>query len=327
MLKVGIWGLGLIAKAHVAAYMVLKENYPIKLVAACDTDDRAFAEIALANNAIDINKYNYIDEMLKSESLDIIDICLPTSLHVEAALKMLQNGYHVLLEKPMGLSSAESLKLLNASQKTDKVFMVGQCLRFYPEYQYLKRIIEEKQYGQVLTAYFERLSMTPKRRGENWLLNYEKSGGCLFDVHIHDVDMVRYLFGEPKAVSAQANHVLSRYDSVNTRFIYDDKQVVALADWTLKPSFGFKPMFRVSFEQATVIYDNYSLRVYKEKEFFTPTIEKGKGIEKEIEYFIELITKGRENTENRPEDSFKTIELLECIRSSADENGKLVLWV
>ena len=69
---------------------------------ACDTDDRAFAEIALANNAIDINKYNDIDEMLKSESLDIIDICLPTSLHVEAALKMLQNGYMFYLRSLWG---------------------------------------------------------------------------------------------------------------------------------------------------------------------------------------------------------------------------------
>jgi predicted dehydrogenase len=326
MFKVGIWGLGLIAKDHVAAYMSLKEDYPIQLVAVCDIDNKAFEEMALANNIKNVNKYNDIDKMLEREKLDIIDICLPTSLHVEAALKMLQKGYHVLLEKPMGLSSAESIKLLDASKKSDKVFMVGQCLRFYPEYQYLKKIIQEKRYGQVLTAYLERLSMTPKRRGENWLLDYERSGGCLFDVHIHDVDIVRYLFGEPKSVSAQARHVLSRYDSVNTRFIYADKQVMALADWTLKPSFGFKPMFRVSFEEATVIYDNYSLKVYREDESFTPNIEKGKGIEREIEYFIKLITKKCENTENRPEDSFKTIELLECIRSSADENGKLVLW-
>ncbi len=325
MLKAGILGVGMIAGAHISAYHTLKENgAPVRLVAACDIDAEAFSEVKNFTKApLDFNKYDSLETMLKSEELDIIDICLPTFKHTDATVDMLGRGYHVLCEKPMALNAKDCDIMLGALSAAKGQLMIGQCLRFFPQYQYLKELIDDKRYGKVVSAYFERLSRRPERRGENWLINSEKSGGCLLDVHIHDIDITRYLFGEPKSVSANAGHGVSRYSSVTTHLQYDDMLITASADWSLTPAFGFMPRFYVSFENATVVFENYTLTVHADTSF-TPELDKTPGITKEIEYFVDIITNSKENTVLPPADSRRTVELMEVIKKSADSGGQRV---
>jgi predicted dehydrogenase len=76
------------------------------------------------------------------------------------------------------------------------------------------------------------------------------------DLHIHDVDMVRFLFGEPESVSAVTYDDVTKWQVVNSRFYYPDKMIVATGTWDEANTVKFKAEFRVRFETASVILEN-----------------------------------------------------------------------
>ena len=165
----------------------------------------------------------------------------------------------------------------------------------------------------------------PLPRYQNWYMNYEKSGGALLDLHIHDIDMVRYLFGEPGAVSAVCVHRTSRYDLVNTRFIYEDGPVTnATGDWSNANNFRFKHGYRVNFERATVEFVDGEVTVYNGKGIEKPYLGRIDGITNEIEYYYNIIAKGQKNAVNPPESAALSVRLAERIKESCDRGGAIV---
>ena len=97
--------------------------------------------------------YTSIDEMLEKEELDILDICLPTYLHVPTAVKAMKKGIHVLSEKPISLKE-EDIELAYSTAKENNVcFMIAQVLRFWPEYELIKELYDSGKYGKLLSGY------------------------------------------------------------------------------------------------------------------------------------------------------------------------------
>jgi predicted dehydrogenase len=108
MLRVALIGFGGIAQSsHLPAYRNLQERGKVKLVAACDIDPKRFStkmEINIGSaedeEQMDFNKYSNWEEMLAQEEVDMVDICLPTFLHAEIAIELLNRGYNVLCSSP-----------------------------------------------------------------------------------------------------------------------------------------------------------------------------------------------------------------------------------
>ncbi|NLM79108.1 MAG: Gfo/Idh/MocA family oxidoreductase [Ruminococcaceae bacterium] len=333
MIKVGFIGFGGIAQAHRAAYDNLaKKGVPVSLVSACDIDPEQFTkriEINLGVAKVDESRklatYTDLEEMLAKENLDMIDICLPTFLHAPYAIDMLKRGYHVLSEKPMARTSALCLDMVAAAKQAKGNLMIGQCLRFFPQYEYLKKIVDEQTYGRVISARFSRLSGPPIWAWQNWFMDYERSGGCLLDMHIHDLDMARYLFGEPQAVSCRTQDVQSRMDVVHSVLFYEDIPVVAVGDWSMD-GYPFSAGYMVGFEKATVIFEQNLVKVYpRSGEAFQIDMDyEVAGIEREIEYFIGLIENGGKNDRNPPESAARSVMLAEALRDSALAGGKRI---
>ncbi|WP_331436739.1 Gfo/Idh/MocA family protein [Gordoniibacillus kamchatkensis] len=272
MLTIGLIGLGFMGKTHLETYLRLeREGLPIRVAALCDIDAEklegrsAGGNIDTGGAAIDYDrfaKYVSVEDMLQNEQLDMVDIALPTYLHKDVTVQCLNSGVHVLCEKPMALSSDECDAMIHAAEKNGKQLMIGQCLRFWPAYEYLKAAVDEGTYGKVTGGYFFRGGSTPT--WGPWLLEKEKSGGALVDMHVHDIDMIHWLFGKPEAVSAQARNVIpgSGYDIVSAHYKYADGKVVgAQADWTLQGDFGFEMSFRVNFERGNIVFGGSGLRV------------------------------------------------------------------
>jgi len=333
LIKVGMIGFGGIARLHKAAYDALEENgYNVKLVAVCDTSMEQFTKknsinisVDEGNGTHDFNKYSVLEEMLANEELDIIDICVPTMLHATLACKMLSLGYNVMSEKPMARTYEQCLEMLEAKNKSGKKLMIGQCVRFIPDYMYLKELVESKKYGNVRTAYFHRLSSPPTWGFKNWLLDPEKSGGCLLDMHIHDLDFARYAFGEPNAVSCTAAEVNAEYDSVQSRLYYDGFTVEATGDWGLSPNYDFSAGFRVNFEAATVELKDGVVTVYPfEGEKFIPEYDKTDYFYNELRYLVSIVRGEKENIVNPPESAAMSVKLAETLRKSADEKGRII---
>ena len=330
MLNAAMIGFGGIAQAHKKGYDFLEKEGKLKLVAACDIRNEVFekqVEINLKNDvpatANTFHQYTDLDEMLANEKIDFVDICVPTPFHPEIAIKMLNKGYHVLSEKPMALSSDACNTMLEAEKKSGKHFMIAQCLRFFPEYEYLKDCIEGNTFGKVLSAFFSRLSPPPLWGWENWFMNPELSGGCITDLHIHDIDIVRYLFGEPEAVSCRASHSVSAYDTVQTALFYGETPITAVGDWTLS-KIPFSASYRVDFENATVCFEGGKVTVYpkNEQEPFSPSIPNISGYTAEISYFCDVILGKTENTKNPASSAARSIRLIELMKKSADMGGE-----
>lgn len=337
MLKVGLVGIGFMGRGHLDNYIRLeKEGAPVKLVAVCDIDPEKFkgkfipGNIDVGNNKYDFSKYHLytdVDQMLENEELDYIDTPVPTYLHPEIAVKALNRGLNVLCEKPMALSSQLCAKMIEAAEKNGRKLMIAQCLRFWPAYEYLKECVDDGRYGSVISGFFFRGGAAPQWSYQDWYFDKNKSGGCLFDQHIHDVDTINWLFGKPKAVSTIAKNVIKGggYDAVSTNYLFDDGKVIsAQDDWTLNGDCGFEMRFRVNFEKASLLYENGKFHVYPNgAKGFVPDIPADDGYYREIKYFIDSLTNDTPIETSAPQSTMQTIKIAEAERASADNRGRI----
>ncbi len=332
MIRVGMIGFGGIAQsAHLKPYLELESIGDVKIVAVCDVDPEKFekkveinigaADVSLSS---DVKKYTDWHEMLEKEELDMVDICAPTFLHKEITIGALESGVNVLCEKPMSLNYENCKEMCDAAILAGKKLMIGQCLRFSPEYVYLKKLVDKSTYGRALSGIFQRLSPPPVWGWDNWFMDYSRSGGCVTDLHIHDIDITRYIWGDPKEVSCCSADAIAKKAIAHSRLMYDNFSITAIGNWS-RQGIPFSFGYEIAFEKATVICDNGKITVHPHnEEEFSPELKKVSSYAAEIEYFIDCITNGKENTENRPEDSALTVKLVETLIESSEKNGKFV---
>ena len=132
--------------------------------------------------------------------MELADICAPTYLHKALALEAFGRGLHVITEKPVALSLADAQEMYEAADRAGKQLYVAQVLQFTREVETLHEVIRDERYGKPLDACFERLSARPGWVQGSWLFQKEKSGLLPFDLHIHDLDMMVSVFGEPQSM-------------------------------------------------------------------------------------------------------------------------------
>jgi len=340
-MKVGLIGIGFMGRGHLDQYIRLAgENSSIQLTAICDIDEQKFngiftpveGNMDIGSKSYDFSAYRlYTDyrEMLEKEELDYADIALPTYLHCEAAVYALEYGVHVLCEKPMAMRAEDCRRMIAAAEDNGKKLMIGQCLRFWPVYEYLKECVDDARYGKVICAYFFRGGGTPKWSFEDWLVKRDKSGGCLLDQHVHDIDMINYLFGLPKGVCTSAVNVVpgSGWDAVSTNYLYDGMVVNAQDDWNLQGGFGFEMVYRVNFEKASLILDRKGALTVNPNDGrpFTPELAPDDGYRREILYFADCVEHDKPITVAAPHSTMETIRLAECEQLSADNGAGIVM--
>ena len=324
MLNAAIIGFGGIAQAHRQGYEALEKAGKVRLACAYDINPEAFEKtvaINISNGAgtakDSVNFYTDLEEMLSKEKIDFIDICAPTYLHKELTVKMLRRGYNVLCEKPMSLSSADCEEMIATAKACGKHLMIGQVLRFYPAFEYIKEAIEDGRYGKVLNASFSRLSTPPTWGWDNWFMDPNRSGGCIIDLHVHDVDMIRYLFGEPEGVYCRASTSFCVNDVVHSTFIFGDLPVTAVGDWT-QVGVPFTAIAHFGFEKATAVVNLDKLTVYP-KDGIDPievALDTAAPFAREISYFVDVVTGDVKNEKNPPESAAKTVKLVETMCES-----------
>ena len=334
-LKVALIGFGGIARAHYAGYRILEEKQvPISIVAVCDCDPAQFERAVPINRATEqarlpshIHTYTDIDSLLSNEDFDMADICLPSYLHKEFSVKMLRAGKHVLCEKPMALSFKDCEEMIAASRESGKKLMIAQCLRFAPEYLYLKKAIDENTFGRLKRIEMNRLCAHPMWGFENWFTYTEKSGGCILDMHIHDVDMARFLFGEPQAVSAVTTDGITRWETVNTRLHFSDVTAIINGSWGETSGTEFVGSYYAVFEKASVYTKAGKLYVHPNDGEASELQPEGIDMyAREIEYFFEMLMGIHQNDVNPPESAAETVRVIEALRESSALGGEKIAY-
>lgn len=303
MLKIGIVGVGGISGAHIEAW---KKIDAVNIVAMCDV---RLEQMALYDA---VTKYTDINEMLRKEELDILDVIVPTYLHKEIVLKALEKGIHVLCEKPISLEVEDVKTIYEVAERNQVNFMVAQVIRFWPEYVKLREIHNSGKYGKLLSGTMKRLSSKPKWSRNNGELDLQRSGGVPYDLHIHDLDFMVYTFGNPKHI---VSHWLHRpeQDYLNVIYEYDDFAVATEASW-YAAKYPFRAEFRFLYEGALVTMEGGKMIVYEnDGSIVNLSLIKTSGYFNEIQYFTDCIINNRKPTLIKPEELESVIRILNNI--------------
>jgi predicted dehydrogenase len=185
-LRFGICGLGFMGRTY---FRYLRENPRAQVVAVCDKnpDVRSGCWQATGNldpsapervDLHDMARYARPEELIADPRVEVVAITLPTPLHAASTVKALEAGKHVICEKPMAPTLEECDRMIAAARACGRTLMVAQCIRFWPQYEAIKALVEEGRIGPVRFAKLARLSCPPTYSDGNWLLDGAASGGC-----------------------------------------------------------------------------------------------------------------------------------------------------
>ena len=251
MLKIGLVGVGGISGAHIPAW---EEMENAELIALCDIRTERLEKYP------DKKHYTDYEEMLEKEEFDIIDICLPTYLHADYAIKAMEKGINVICEKPISLKEEDVERVYSTAKKNNVKFMVAHVLRFWPEYELLKEIYDTKKYGELLSGTMTRLGCYPKWSWDGWMMDEKRSGLTPFDLHIHDLDFMVYAFGMPK-VAYQFRAKKPDQDFISLSYDFGNFSINSEASW-YATSYPFTAEFRFQFEDALVANENGKMVIF-----------------------------------------------------------------
>ncbi len=257
MVKVGLVGCGFMGTMHANVYSVLDDA---SLVGVWDEKpDRAASFVEKWGGHV----YASYDEMLADTAIDMVDVCLPTSAHAEFSIAACNAGKHVMCEKPMALTIEDADKMVAAAKHSGVKMMVGHCIRFWPEYEVLKSLVDGGSMGPLLSLNLTRYGAFPAYTVDQWAADPAMAGGGM-DMHIHDTDFALYLLGEPKSMVAHGNRDARGVGHFFTTMDYGSCVVQLEGGWNLPQGAPFRMEFRAVFERGAAIYRDGELWIYEE---------------------------------------------------------------
>ncbi len=190
--RVGIIGCGGMAKGHAARFEKVKDK--AEITAAVDVDKDCAQAVAdlLGNKPVVATDYRDI-----MDEVDALLLVLPHHLHCDVTLECMEAGKHVLVEKPMANTEQECIQMIKKQQETGLTLMVAYCMRFHPLVLEMKRIIDEKVYGDIFQLSIWTEQFTKYGPG-HWAESAKKlGGGQLFSHGCHYIDLMLWFLGQP----------------------------------------------------------------------------------------------------------------------------------
>lgn len=198
-LNIGVIGAGSISELHMGSYA---KNANAAMHAVCDLNKQRAKQLADKYGFASV--YTSIDDMLADDKLQAVSICTWNNTHAELAVKALEAGKHVLVEKPLSTSVEEALRVQEAVRRTGKTLQVGYVRRYGSNTQMIKQFIDNGDLGDI---YYAKASCL-RRLGNpgGWFADKSRSGGGpLIDLGVHMIDICWYLMGRPKVKSVSGN--------------------------------------------------------------------------------------------------------------------------
>lgn len=190
-MRVGIVGVGAMGSTHAAAW----STTAAEIVGFVATSEEHAAPLARQYSA---RAYPSLAAMLPD--VDVVDVCTPTHLHHDMVLQAAAAGRHVICEKPLARTVAEGQAMIRRCRAAGVTLHVAHVVRFFPEYAGAKRAVDADRVGEVAVVRLKRNVFRPRKTRDNWFLDFERSGGMILDLMIHDFDYARWIAGEVATV-------------------------------------------------------------------------------------------------------------------------------
>lgn len=201
-LRIGVSGCGGIACCIFSECQGLES---IEVVAGFDPDP---ARMAKFQETTPCQAAPSFEDLVGRKDIDAIVLAAPPRERLPQAIQAAAAGKAVFCEKPLALSVSEASQIVAACKKAGVPLMVGQVLRYFGGFRRLAEKIRNGDYGAIRAIQVNRISGPfPDFYRDAWRLKRETSGGLLYEVHVHELDLSRYMCGNPKRVTAASNRI------------------------------------------------------------------------------------------------------------------------
>ena len=327
-MRVAICGAGFIGKIHANAYKNIKD---IKVAGFFDSNRGKAQKFS---EELGLKAYDNFKSILNDQTIDIIDICVPTFLHREFVEKALKANKHVLCEKPIALNLIDAEAIITAADKAKTKFMIGHTHRFYIENQIVQQAAISGKLGKILSCSAYRMGLKPDWSDNNWIIDSSRSGGAATDFILHDIDLCNWIGGKPETVMAQGiKSSNGSWDYMDISIHYDSgiKGFVE-GGWMFKGKWPFTQEHRIMGEAGTAqwvsrmgkniegrsIADSVIGIFVEDHEADFPKWEKRDPFEIEIEYFINCIKQDKSVDIITPFDAYQALQVSLAAKKSAE---------
>lgn len=333
-LNVALVGAGFAGRIHFDAWANV---HGARVAVVVDADERRARELADLDNAEWDTVY---ERVLERSDIDVVDICAPTSVHVEYVVLAAQAGKHVLCEKPIAISLADADRAIDTCRQAGVAFMVGHVLRFWHEYEFLKGATAEGMFGHPHSLTCSRLVKAPDWTAGNWLLDPAQSLGAAGEVMIHDLDVVCWLLGRPCSVSASGRRDGGGWSHMQALLRYEAGAPVLAtveAGWDAPDEEPFTAQFRAVFDEAIVEYDSRRESTLAVSGRPAPSVRQAEKTQggpwsfdaapyfAEVDYFAARIRDGSLPDRCPPEDARQALEFVLAVIESASSGHEVPL--
>ena len=187
-----------------------------------------------------------LDDILNDSDIALVDVCLPTKVHAEYAIKALRAGKHVFVEMPLADTTENGQKILETAKECERRVFVDLFLQFEYPYQLLNQIREDNRYGECIDFYIRR--QTP-----HWWGNLDLDNIALSLMH-HDIDYVLQLLGKPDSIRVAGRNVRPECSAVTALMSFKNATATIHADSSLADTCPFSVGFEATFEKAFIRY-------------------------------------------------------------------------
>jgi predicted dehydrogenase len=257
-----------------------------------------------------------LDGFLASPGLEAVSVCTPTDTHVDVARRVMRAGKHVLVEKPVALNSADVRTLADEADACGVLCMPAMCMRFWPAWAWAADRVRGGAHGAVRAVRLERVGSFPAW-GAAFYGDVERSGGALFDLHVHDTDFVVHLLGMPGRVMSVGD---DRH--MTTVYGYPDGpgQVVATGGWLTSPAMPFRMRMVIEMERGVIDFDlarpEPIVLLDADGARSVPAMDARDGWAMEVEAFVRAVGDGAQSPPATMESAVGTTVVLEAERES-----------
>lgn len=313
-MKVAIIGCGFMGRMHANVYGVLDCAQLVGVV------DHRPDKLAQFSEQFGVDSYETTDALFAVKEIDAVDICLPTFKHKDATVQAAQAGKHVFCEKPMALNLEDADAMIAATEEGGVRLMIGHCIRFWPEYALLKKILDSGRLGKLKSINLTRFGEYPSWSSDNWLGDESKSGGGALDMHIHDTDYALYLLGTPDEVFARGTVDDRGVSQIFTTMTFGSAVAHLEGGWNLPSKTPFKMAFRAIFEKGAAIMDDCPMTIYSEGDPEEPQFAKMEaagggnisdlgGYYHELAYFVDCVVHSKPFEITTPQTSRESLAM------------------
>ena len=317
-IKFGVVGAGGIAQAYVQAFR--NSNYG-QLVAIADVRPQAAQALAQEANCPSYDSYQ---AMVAATKLDVVIICTPPSTHPDICLDLIEQGIHVLCEKPLSIDSLSARKMIKASKQQGVLLTMASKFRYVADVVKAKSLVESGAIGEIVlfeNAFTGRVDMSSR-----WNSNPKiGGGGVLIDNGTHSVDITRYFLGplaEVQVVEGKRIQELPVEDTVRI-FVKSTSGVMGNIDlsWSINKELDY--YLRIYGSQGTISVgwkeSKYRQSPQDEWIVFGQGYNKIQAFQSQIDNFS-LAILGQDNLLITAEDALASVEAIEAAYAALEQS-------